>query len=127
MEKPKDAELKEDPEFEIRFLEGIVKQVPHYLEALAVLAENYTRGGEYKKGLELDLKICRLSKEDPVAHYNLACSYSLVGDKEKALETLEHAIGLGYSDAAHMKKDPDLKPLHQEPMFQKLLKRISQY
>lgn len=111
-------------DFEITFYEAVVKQRPHYVEALIPLAEAYTRTGLYKKGLEIDRRLSRLCKDDPIIQYNLACSLTLVGRKKDALAALRRAVRLGYRDAVHMKKDEDLKSLHGNPEFQKVLKAL---
>jgi tetratricopeptide (TPR) repeat protein len=55
------------------------------------------------------------------AHYNLACIYSLQGEKEKALDELEAAIKIGYFDFAWALEDRDLASLHDEPRFKAML------
>lgn len=114
----------ESADFELRFLERIVSERPNYIEALIPLAEAYTRQGLYEKGLELDRRLAVLLRNDPVVHYNLACSFALTGKKNEALAALKHAIEIGYDDGLHMAKDPDLKSLRGLPAFQKLLKAL---
>ena len=121
MAKPEKAE---SLAFEMRFLEGIVKERPNYIEALIPLAEAYTRQGFYEKGLELDRRLAFLLRNDPTVHYNLACSLALMGKKPEAVAALKHAISIGYDDGPHMAKDPDLKTLHDLPAFQSLLKGL---
>ena len=116
--------MKNNPvDFEISFYEGVVKEKPNYVEALIPLAEAYTRKGLFEKGLEIDLRLSKLCREDPVVHYNLACSLALTGKPKQALTALHVAIRLGYSDFAHMRKDEDLKSLHGTPDFEKLSRR----
>jgi len=110
-----------DPDFEISFLEGVLKYRPNYIDALAPLAEAYTLRGLFKKGLEIDKRLAYLCKDDPVVYYNLACSYVLSGYTAKALTALKRAVKLGFSDLTHLKKDPDLKLLRDYPPFQKWL------
>lgn len=111
---------RENPDFEIDFFERLVKEDPHFVDALVPLAELYTRKGFHEKALELDLRLSKLKREDPIVHYNLACSFALTGRKKEALQALERAIGLGYDDLNHMKKDADLKSLWEDPRFQSL-------
>ena len=114
-----------DLDFEISFLEGVLKHRPNYIDALAPLAEAYTRGGFFEKGLEIDKRLAFLCKDDPVVHYNLACSYTLSGYTAKALTALKRAVRLGFWDLEHLHKDPDLKPLRDYPPFQKWLLAFS--
>lgn len=111
-------------DFELKFFEGIAKRSPDYIDALIPLAEIYTRRGLYKQGLKIDLRIVELLREDPVAHYNLACSYALVGKSEEAVQALMLSIQLGYDDIEHMAQDPDLKSLHKHPAYLQLIKSV---
>ncbi len=58
-----------------------------------------------------------------VAAYNVACAYSLQGEKETAIDWLELSIGAGYNDArafAHMREDTDLDNIRRERRFLRL-------
>lgn len=112
------------PDFEISFFEGLIKKDPNFVDALIPLAEAYTKRGLYEKGLLIDKRLARLKKSDPVVHYNLACSFALIGKKDEAFRALGRAIRLGYRDWDHLKRDPDLKGLRDDPRFKALaLKR----
>lgn len=113
-------------DFEIVFFEGLVKKSPNYEDALIPLAEAYTRKGLYEKGLAIDQRLARLRKDDPVVHYNLACSFALVGKKDEAFQALERSIQLGYNDFEHLKKDSDLKSLRTDERFQILSNQAHQ-
>ncbi len=109
-------------DFEIEFYEQILRERPNYIEALILLAEAYTHKKCYKKGLSLDKRLAKIKPKDPVVQYNLACSYALVNQKDLAIASLKKAIKLGYDDFDHLKKDADLKGLHGDSEFEKLLK-----
>ena len=53
------------------------------------------------------------------AYYNLACTYSLLGDKKQALDNLEKSK---FYDYKHMLTDSDLDILRKEPRFIKYMK-----
>lgn len=108
---------KEDVDFEINFFERLVKEDPQFVDALLPLAELYTKKGFHEKALELDLALSKLRPADDLVFYNLACSLALLNRKEEALQSLEQAVKLGYDDFHHLKKDPDLKGLRQDPRF----------
>ncbi|OGX06463.1 MAG: hypothetical protein A3G87_00880 [Omnitrophica bacterium RIFCSPLOWO2_12_FULL_50_11] len=111
----------ETADAEVTFLEALVRKNPNFVDALIPLAEMYTQKGLYEKGLVIDKRLAQLKKEDPVVHYNLACSFALLEQTTEALTALARAISLGYSDFEHMQRDRDLKNLHDHPEFRKLI------
>lgn len=114
----------EQRDFEIRFYEGVLKCSPTFIEVLQVLGGHYTAVGRYADGLTIDRRLVRLSPDDPIAHYNLACSLSLTGKAEAALRELAEAVHLGYDDVDHMEQDPDLENLRDEPVYAQLVQRL---
>lgn len=114
----------QDLDFEIRFYEGVLGRNPGAVDVLMALGDDYTKAGRYREGLTIDLKLSRLRTHDPVVHYNLACSYSLLGHNDEALATLRRAVALGYRDFAHMQRDPDLENIRNEPRYLALLEEI---
>ena len=117
---------KEDAMFQKEFYEGILKKNPDYVDALVLLGEIYTRQGLYQQGLKIDLKLTHLRPENPVIHYNLACSLSLIGEVSESLQAIKRAIALGYDDFEFMKTDPDLGNLRRDKRFDLFLRRIRQ-
>ena len=53
--------------------------------------------------------------------YDIACFYSLTGDKEHAIEYLTLVGEKKWDNADHVKQDSDLIPLHGDPRWEKLL------
>ena len=111
-------------DFEIKFYQALVKDKPDYLDALVCLADAYTRKGRCRKGLEIDRKLVCLQPENPIFHYNLACSYSLLRMLEQANRALRKAIELGYRDFRFMNADPDLENLRRSRRYQALVKEL---
>ena len=60
------------------------------------------------------------------AAYNAACAYALKGDKDKALEWLEKAMGFGFARPEVAEVDSDLASLRGDPRFQALLAKMKQ-
>lgn len=110
--------------FTIWFLEGILEKNPDYIDCLLYLGNTYTVNGMYEKGLIVDQKLSRLKPNDPVVHYNLACSYALVKSIDAAFDALEKAISLGYKDIYHLERDKDLLPLREDARYKKLVEKI---
>ncbi len=117
-------EERKDLDIEIGFIEGVVKRDPGFVEALLVLGDDYTRRGKYDEGLKVDLRLAKARPNDPGVHYNLACSYALTGQLERAAQSLNTALDLGYRDFKWLRRDPDLKPLRQHPLYRKLRVKI---
>src|ERR1043166_4112853 len=82
----------------IEFMEGIVRRDPAYVEALQLLGDHYTQRGRFDEGLKVDEQLSRLEPKNPLVFYNLACSYSLIGQVDMAAAALEKALSLGYRD-----------------------------
>ncbi len=106
------------------FLEVELSRHPENVSALAELGQIYTIRGLWDRGLEVDRRLVKLLPTDSTAHYNLACSLSLLGRIEAALESLELAVRLGYEDADFMESDEDLSSLRGEMRFRALLEHI---
>lgn len=115
---------KSEIRFEIKFCEGILKRAPYFEDALILLGDLYTRIGEYEKGLAIDEKLVQLRPYDPVVLYNLACSYSLMNEVNKALRTIKLAVKYGYHDFKHLDKDKDLANLRKDKRFQRFIKKF---
>jgi tetratricopeptide (TPR) repeat protein len=52
--------------------------------------------------------------------YNLACSYSLLGQKEKAIRTLDEALRMNPTLVEWSKQDPDFEPIREEAGYKAL-------
>jgi len=109
-------------DFEIRFLQGLMRRHPHYVDVLRLLGHHLTQKRRYREGLQIDSRLVQLRPRDPVAHYNLACSYALLGQTDEAIEALRRAIELGYRDFKHLKQDRDLDSIRNDPRFRQLLR-----
>jgi hypothetical protein len=57
-------------------------------------------------------------------YYNAACCFSLSGKTDSAMLLLKKAVENGYKNAAHLRVDSDLDPLHNMPEWAPLLARI---
>lgn len=115
-----------DLDVKIQFMEGIVRRDPDYIEALQLLGDHYTQRGKYEHGLKVDEQLSRLEPRNPLVFYNLACSYSLTEEFDRAVFALEKALSLGYRDFTWLAKDPDLKKLRSQAVFDDLKAKIHQ-
>jgi len=111
-------------DIEIGFLEGLVKRDPEFVDALLILGDDYTRRGRWSDGLKIDEQLIRLRPEDPLAHYNFACSCSLTERYDLAAAALDQAINLGYRDFHWLTRDPDLRNLRKHPLFRPIQAKV---
>ncbi len=56
--------------------------------------------------------------------YNVACAYSLSGNKDSALAYLAKSAENGWYKVEHTKQDPDLESLHDAPGWDAVISRI---
>ena len=116
--------IQRELDIKIQFMEGIVRRDPNYVDALQLLGDHYTQRGRFNEGLSVDERLARLEPRNPVVFYNLACSYSLTEQFDRAALALEKALKLGYRVFAWLAKDPDLKKLRQQPVYREIKKTI---
>ena len=109
-------------DFELDFFGGVLERAPDYVDVLRVMGHLLTLKGRYTEGLQVDRRLVALRPTDPLAHYNLACSYALLKRNELALKTLRRAIELGYRDFRYMREDRDLESIRHDPRFRQLLR-----
>jgi Flp pilus assembly protein TadD len=107
--------------FQISVYEDYLTSTPDDADVLEALGHLLTKSGRHREGLAADQRLVELRPEEPVAHYNLACSLALVGDHDAALERLRVALTMGFRDLAFIRKDKDLKGLREDPRFEALL------
>jgi tetratricopeptide (TPR) repeat protein len=113
-----------DLDTRIEFMEGLVRRDPDYVDALQLLGDHYTQRGRFTEGLKVDERLARLEPQSPLVFYNLACSYSLTEQFDRAALALERALQLGYRDFNWLAKDPDLKKLRQQPVYRDIRDKI---
>jgi len=116
---------KRNLDVEIGFIEGVVQKDPSYLEALQILGDDYTKRGRFHDGLKVDEQLARLRPHDATVLYNLACSYSLKKQAERAVNALSRAVAKGFREFKWLLKDPELGHVRKNPLFKKVWTKIS--
>ena len=111
---------------QIKFMEGLVRRDPDYVDALQLLGDHYTKDGRYAEGLKVDEHLAQLEPHDPLVFYNLACSCSLIGQFDRAVSALQKALQLGYRDFRWLARDPDLRELRRQPIYRDIQNKIRQ-
>ena len=77
--------------------------------------------GQKEKAVEVLDSV--LINEDKGNYYDAACLYSVMGEKEKALEYLQRSLELGFRRFAHIKRDRDLNNIRNTNEFKMLIKK----
>ncbi len=111
-------------DFELDFFGHILERYPTYLEGLRCHASNLAAKKRFQESLQIERRIIQLRPDDPLAHYNLACSYAILKQPELALGTLRKALEFGYRDFRYIQQDQDLDPIKKDPRFKKLLREF---
>ena len=75
----------------------------------------------YDQAVEQYELILQYMKDDAGELYNAACTYSLSGRVEQALDILKQAIEAGWDGYDHMNSDPDLDNIRGESDFKALM------
>ncbi|WP_321470534.1 S41 family peptidase [uncultured Paludibaculum sp.] len=91
-------------------------------EATALYGQKqYAQAAAIHEELRANPALTRM--DDAIAHvlYNLACEYSLAGEKQKAVNTLRDAIAGGTVSAQTIRQDSDFDPIRNDPGYQRLL------
>lgn len=109
---------------ELDFLEGLRRRLPNHEGILKALGDLYTRSGDYEAGMQVDERLVCLIPNQADVWYNLGCSYALVGRTDDAFHVLSRAIELGYDNYKWMLRDDDLRSLHSDMRFNKLLEQM---
>jgi len=102
-------------DFEIVFCRDILDRAPNNVGTRTLFRELCGHSGF-------------LSKIKPIfgsVYYNLACSFALLGNPEKAIGNLEKAIDSGWSDYERIKSDTDLAPLRDDPRYWRLVAKLA--
>jgi peroxiredoxin len=91
----------------------------------ALFAEGIARleARDYEGAIASFRGCIELRPDLPEAYYNMACAYSLEGEKARAIDWLAESIARGFRDKDHIDKDPDLDPIRKEPRFCDLMAR----
>jgi serine/threonine protein kinase/tetratricopeptide (TPR) repeat protein len=101
-------------------LENHLKHVPEDARARILLGTDYAEIAREEDALrELNLAMTMRANEASIL-YNAACLFSLLKRKNEAMEALRKAWEAGFRDVSHVRRDPDLVLLHNEPDFERM-------
>jgi TolB-like protein/cytochrome c-type biogenesis protein CcmH/NrfG len=97
---------------------------PDDARALYLGSNSLCQLGEESRGLDWAQRALEMDPEEPLTQYNVACTYTLLGKFEDAIDCLERAARDGYWHKDWILHDSDLDPLRDHPRFQALLEEL---
>ncbi len=94
--------------------------------SIAMLAQAYARNGQTDEARKLLAHLNEMAKSAEVPEYALALVYTSLGEKERAIEALEHGFAGGNKSYLFLLPgDPFLDDLRDDPRFEVLVQNIT--
>jgi len=94
--------------------------------SIAMLAQAYARNGQTDEARKLLAHLNEMAKSAEVPEYALAIAYTSLGEKERAIEALEHGFAGGNKSYLFLLPgDPFLDDLRDDPRFEALVQKIT--
>ncbi len=95
------------------------------MEAVMMLAAAYALAGQRTDALGIANELQKISQRTYVSSLGIAAIYAGLDDKNRALAWLEKAYEERASGLIEVKADPIFHPLHSDPRFQDLVRRMN--
>jgi TolB-like protein/Tfp pilus assembly protein PilF len=93
--------------------------------SIAMLAQGYARNGQTDEARKLLARLNEMAKSAEVPEYALAVAYTSLGEKDRAIEVLEHGFAGGNKSYLFLLPgDPFLDDLRGDPRFEALVQKI---
>jgi serine/threonine protein kinase/Flp pilus assembly protein TadD len=96
---------------------------PDDVRARILLASDLAIQGQKQEAVQHVKIAVAMRPTDANILYNAACTYGILQMKSEALETLRRSIEVGYRNTDWCSQDPDLRILHDDPEFKKLIEQ----
>ena len=110
--------------FLLSVAEAHAKAHPGDLDALRELAYAYTSSGRLEEALAADRELVAREPLRADLHYDLACSFALLGRSDDAFPSLNRALDLGFDSLEILEADDDLASLRPDPRYAALVARL---
>jgi tetratricopeptide (TPR) repeat protein len=81
--------------------------------------------GDRERALLWANRALAIDPEETAVLYNVACTYTHLGEIDRALDLLETAVRNGFGHKEWLEHDPDFNPLRGHPRFQALVASMS--
>jgi TolB-like protein/Flp pilus assembly protein TadD len=120
----KAAELLGQPAEAVRALRKAVERSQRNPHFVASLAHGYAIAGDVGKARQLLQELRRASRKRYVSPYTIALVLAALGQRDESFRWLETAYEDRSSALPFLGVNPRLRPLHTDPRFRKLLRRM---
>ena len=104
--------------------EPLFRKYPRGLNVTSTTGHLYARLGESGKALKLAALLAATEHESVLSLYDAACIAAAAGDRNRAFEYLELAVGAGFDDRDLVSRDPDLDGIRTDPRFKQILASV---
>jgi len=95
--------------------------IPDEVHVWLALGWCYKRTGQIHLAIDaLEKALASEPAEESLVHYNLACYWSLAGNKQQTLEHLAQALAIDPAFRQSIDSEPDFDPMRHDPDFQAL-------
>jgi TolB-like protein/Tfp pilus assembly protein PilF len=108
----------------IREFEQVLQSVPESPGTLSMVAYCYARIGKIEEARKILGKLIEQAKTEHASWRDVAGIYAGLGEKDHAFAALELAFQRRESRLSELREHESLEPLHSDPRFSELLKRI---
>jgi len=97
---------------------------PDDVDLLMTMAWCYKRTNQLPRAITSLERAYRINPKEAVILYNLACYWSLAGNKTQSLSWLGRALRMDNDVRRLIDDEPDFDPLRNDPDFQLILRAI---
>jgi TolB-like protein/cytochrome c-type biogenesis protein CcmH/NrfG len=80
--------------------------------------------GDFARSRELGEHLLRLRPDSFASLYNAACAWTVMADRDRALELIDRAVMHGRGNLGWIEHDPDLDSLRGDPRFEAIVDRL---
>ena len=121
------GDMERHAEVAVRAMQALDRQLaidPQDGRALQLGTVQAARLGFRDKSRELAARALKVRPDAFSTFYNVACAYSVLGDKDDAIRMLDQAVQHGRGNLEWIGHDPDFDPLRSDPRFSAIVNRI---
>jgi adenylate cyclase len=108
----------------VRRAEYLVDLNPCDIRTLSLGSGALDLDGQHARAAEWSQRALDLNPDDMSAILNAVCLHARRGNRERALDLLEHAVALGWGHRDWIERDKDYDSLRDDPRFQRLMARL---